>query len=69
MDGWISETIRVPEAAARLGVCLRTFYSYVHRDEIPVIRFGQRIYVLREPFERMLSGQDDGRGQQHAGAA
>ena len=34
--------LRLPEAAAMLGVCKRTLYQIIARGELPTVRFGKR---------------------------
>lgn len=50
-------TMSVEEAAKLLSVGKMQCYSAVARGEIPHIRIGKRILVLRVPLERMLSGE------------
>lgn len=49
-------TLDVKEAAQILGVSNATAYRAASRGELPSIRLGKRLLVLREPFERMLAG-------------
>jgi excisionase family DNA binding protein len=44
----------VPEAGELLGVGRGSAYKYAKCGDIPVIRMGRRLLVLREQFERML---------------
>jgi len=53
-----SRTISIGEAAQLLGLCGLTVYKAAERGDIPTIRIGRRILVLREPFERMLQGEE-----------
>jgi len=48
------QTLTIDEAAKVLGVGRNKAYEAAHRGEIPTIRIGKRILVLREPFKRML---------------
>lgn len=50
------QTLTIDEAAKVLGVGRNKAYEAAHRGEIPTIRIGKRILVLREPFKRMLAG-------------
>ena len=50
------QTLTIDEAAKVLGVGRNKAYEAVHRGEIPTIRIGKRILVLREPLKRMLEG-------------
>ncbi len=47
-------TITVDEAARAAGISRNAAYAAVKRGEIPSMRFGRRVVVLRVPFERML---------------
>jgi excisionase family DNA binding protein len=47
----------VDEAATELGLGRNATYAAARRNEIPVIRIGKRIKVLREPLRRMLRGE------------
>lgn len=49
-------TQSVREAARELGIGVNQAYAAARRGEIPTIRIGKRILVLREPFKRILSG-------------
>ena len=51
-----AETIEVPEAARRLGISRALAYRAAAHGELPVIRIGGRILVLRAPFEKLLKG-------------
>lgn len=48
------ETLMVSEAAQRLGLSIRATRRAIASGEIPEIRIGRRLLVLRAPFERML---------------
>ena len=50
------QTLTIEEAARVLGVGRNKAYEAAHRGEIPTIRIGKRILVLREPFKKMLAG-------------
>jgi len=47
-------TLSIPEAAKILGISRNGCYEAVQRGEIPTIRIGKRILVLKEPFKRLL---------------
>lgn len=47
-------TMTIPEAARLLGIGLNQAYVAAARGDIPILRIGKRMLVLREPFERML---------------
>jgi excisionase family DNA binding protein len=54
------ETMTVEEAAARLGISRTCAYEHARGGSIagiPVLRIGRRLLVLREPLERLLSGE------------
>jgi excisionase family DNA binding protein len=48
------KTQTIAEAARELGVGKNQAYAAARRGEIPTIRIGNRILVLREPFKKML---------------
>jgi excisionase family DNA binding protein len=52
-----AKTIRPEEAAVELGVSRATAYRGAARGDIPAIRVGSRILILREPFEQLLRGE------------
>ncbi len=54
-------TISVEAAAKRLGIGRNQGYAAAARGEIPSLRIGKRVLVLREPFERMLRGEGPAR--------
>ncbi len=53
-----SPTLTVDEAAILLGVSRGSAYEAVHQGEIPSIRIGNRILVLRHALDRKLRGED-----------
>ena len=50
------KTQTIDEAAKELGIGRNQAYAAAKRGEIPTIRIGKRILVLREPLRRMLEG-------------
>lgn len=48
-------TLTVPEAAEILGIGRNLAYEAAQRGEIPTIKIGGRILVLREALKRLLS--------------
>jgi excisionase family DNA binding protein len=53
------KTTTIDEAAKVLGIGRNQAYAAAKRGEIPIIRIGKRILVLREPLKRMLDGVAD----------
>ena len=49
--------LSVPEAAGLLGISRRLAYELAARGELPVLRLGGRVLVLRRPLERLLEGE------------
>jgi excisionase family DNA binding protein len=49
-------TMDIADAAKLLGISSGSTYRAAHTGEIPAIRLGGRMLVLREPFIRMLNG-------------
>ena len=59
-----ARTVTVEEAAARLGISRTCAYEHARQGAIagvPVVRVGKRMLVLREPLERLLSGESSGK--------
>lgn len=50
------KTQTIDETAKELGIGRNQAYAAARRGEIPVIRIGKRILVLREPLKKMLTG-------------
>ena len=50
------KTQTIVEAAKLLGIGRNQAYEAAKRGELPVIRIGKRILVLREPLKRILEG-------------
>lgn len=48
------KTLSIEDAAARLGVGRNSAYAAAKRGEIPVIKIGKRLLVLKDAFDRML---------------
>jgi excisionase family DNA binding protein len=48
------DTLSIREAGERLGIGKNAVYAGVHRGEIPSIKIGGRLLVLREPLNLML---------------
>jgi excisionase family DNA binding protein len=49
-------TQSVRQTAKELGIGVNQAYEAVRRGEIPTIRIGKRILVLRKPLKRLLAG-------------
>lgn len=49
--------LSVAEAAEMLGISRTLAYELVARHELPALRLGGRIVILRRPLERLLDGQ------------
>lgn len=47
-------TVSVEAAASIIGLSRAATYEAVKRGEIPIIRFGKRVRVLRVPLEELL---------------
>ena len=50
-------TQTIGETARQLGIGLNQAYEAARRGQIPTIKIGKRILVLREPLRRMLEGE------------
>jgi excisionase family DNA binding protein len=51
-----AKTQTIEEAAKELGIGRNQAYAAAKRGEIPTLRIGKRILVLKEPLKRMLEG-------------
>jgi hypothetical protein len=49
-------TQSVRQAAKEADIGVNQAYEAVHRGEIPHIKIGKRILVLRKPWRKMLEG-------------
>jgi excisionase family DNA binding protein len=52
----LRRTISVEEAGRQLGISRSSAYEYARSGALPVIKLGERILVLKAPFEKMLQG-------------
>jgi excisionase family DNA binding protein len=50
-------TMTVPEAAERLGIGRNTAYQAAEHGELPTIRVGGRVLVLRSVLDDLLAGR------------
>jgi excisionase family DNA binding protein len=50
-------TMDVADAAPLLGISEAATYRAANAGQIPALKVGNRILVLREPFMRLLKGQ------------
>jgi excisionase family DNA binding protein len=50
------KTLTITEASRALGVSRNKAYEAAKRGEIPTIKIGKRILVLRAALDRMLQG-------------
>ena len=55
-----SKTQSINEAAKELGIGRNQAYAAAKRGEIPTIKIGNRILVLREPLTRLLGAESKG---------
>ena len=53
-------TQSVRQAAKDAGIGVNQAYEAVRRGEIPTIRIGKRILVLRKPWRKKLEGSETG---------
>jgi molybdenum-dependent DNA-binding transcriptional regulator ModE len=51
-----TQTLSVIEAAKALGICPKSAWRAVKRGDIPVLRIGGRVLVLKSVLDRMLDG-------------
>ena len=50
------QTMSIEEAARLLGIGRNNAYLAARNGEIPIIKIGKRILVLKEALKRMLEG-------------
>lgn len=48
-------TISVPDAGRILGLSRNSAYEAARRGELPTLKIGKRIFVVRDALERMLA--------------
>ena len=53
-------TQSVRQTAKELGIGVNQAYEAVRRGEIPTIKIGKRIFVLRKPWRKKLEGAETG---------
>jgi hypothetical protein len=58
-DGSARRTYDADEAFALMGMPRSTGFDLIKRGQfpIPVIKAGRRIYIPKEPFDRLLAGE------------
>jgi hypothetical protein len=58
-DGTARRTYDADEAFARLGIPRSTGFDLIKRGQfpVPVIRAGRRLYIPKEPLDRLLTGR------------
>jgi excisionase family DNA binding protein len=52
--------LRIPEAAARLGLGRSTLYEMIQRGEIPVVRIGTAVRIPAAALVRWVEAQTEG---------
>jgi excisionase family DNA binding protein len=56
VESWSeAKTQSIDETAKELGIGRNQAYAAAKRGEIPTIRIGKRILVLKEPLRRLLA--------------
>jgi excisionase family DNA binding protein len=55
-SAYVPKTQSIDEAAKELGIGRNQAYSAARRGEIPTIKIGKRILVLKGPLSRLLAG-------------
>jgi hypothetical protein len=53
------KTQTIDATARELGIGRNQAYAAAKRGEIPTIRIGKRILVLKDPLKRMLEGESN----------
>jgi excisionase family DNA binding protein len=49
-------TVSVPNAAKVLGISRASAYKAAKNGELPVIKLGKRVLVLRDGLQKMIAG-------------
>jgi excisionase family DNA binding protein len=62
-------TLTVDEASKVLRIGRRQAYNAANAGSLPTIRLGRRLLILREPFEKLLSGDPSPRREGPSDAA
>lgn len=55
-------TMSVAEAAAQLGICVRSAYTLTHRADFPTIKIGRITRVSCEGLKEWVRQQEQNRG-------
>lgn len=50
-----TETLRLDEAAKKLGVSYTALYNATKRGQVPCIRIGRRILISKNEFKRLTA--------------
>jgi excisionase family DNA binding protein len=50
------KTLSVAEAGRLLGISRGSAYAYAEAGLLPTLRLGNRLLILKAPFEKMLEG-------------
>jgi len=56
MDDALRRTLTVPEVAGILGISRSSAFSAAKAGQLPTIRLGKRVLVLKAAFEKLLEG-------------
>jgi hypothetical protein len=51
-------TQSIADTAKELGIGINQAYAAAERGELPVIRIGKRVLVLREPLQRLIEERE-----------
>ena len=54
-----AHTLSVEHAARLIGVSRSTAYRLVRDGELPAIRVGRRVLILKKPLMEMLEAEED----------
>lgn len=57
-------TVREARARVENRISQSAFYQAVQRGEIPTVRIGKRVLVIRGPFEELLTGSPSPRKEE-----
>lgn len=59
-------TLSVAEAAKELGICTKSAYNLIHRQDFPTVRIGKRVRISRAGLAEWVRAQEQNRNRMEA---
>ena len=56
-------TLSVAEAAKELGICTKSAYNLIHRQDFPTVRIGKRVRISRAGLAEWVRAQEQNRAR------